>query len=76
MLIEDLNLSVRSEFCLKRAGIETVEDLMTKTEHDLREIRNLGKKSLAEIIKKLDSMNLSLLSEAGGDTSGQATESQ
>ncbi len=75
MLIENLNLSVRSEFCLKRAGIETVGELITKTEQDLRKIRNLGKKSLAEIIKKLDSMNLSLLSETGGDTSGQATES-
>ncbi|EJN99729.1 DNA-directed RNA polymerase subunit alpha [Oenococcus oeni] len=51
--IEDLELSVRSFNCLKRAGINTIEDLTDKTLHDMGEVRNLGRKSLEEIIQKL-----------------------
>ena len=58
MSIEDLELSVRSFNCLKRAGISTVEDLTNKTESDMMKVRNLGKKSLDEVINKLHSLDL------------------
>ena len=60
MTIDDLDLSVRSNNCLKRAGIATVEDLIKKTEDDMLRVRNLGRKSLDEVIAKLESLNLSL----------------
>ena len=61
MPIEELdNISVRSYNCLKRANIHTVEDLTKKTEEDMLKVRNLGKKSLDEIIQKLESFGLSL----------------
>lgn len=60
MSIEDMNLSVRSYNCLKRANIHTVEDLTKKTEEDMLKVRNLGKKSLDEVILKLESYGLSL----------------
>ena len=58
--IEDLELSVRSYNCLKRAGIHTVEDLTKKSEDDMLKVRNLGRKSLDEVIKKLEELGLSL----------------
>lgn len=61
--IEDLDLSVRSFNCLKRAGINTVEDLIQKSEEDMMKVRNLGRKSLEEVIHKLDSLGLALRSE-------------
>lgn len=63
MTIEELDLSVRSFNCLKRAGINTVEDLINKTEEEMMKVRNLGKKSLDEVINKLHSFNLDLRSE-------------
>ena len=60
MTIEELDLSVRSFNCLKRAGINTVEDLINTAEDDLMKVRNLGKKSLEEVIYKLEAMGLSL----------------
>ena len=60
MTIEELDLSVRSFNCLKRAGIDTVEDLIERTEDDMMKVRNLGRKSLEEVIQKLDSLGLSL----------------
>ena len=60
MTIEELDLSVRSFNCLKRAGINTVEDLTNKTEDDMMKVRNLGRKSLEEVTAKLESMGLSL----------------
>ena len=60
MSIEDMDLSVRSYNCLKRAHIHTVEDLTKKTEDDMLKVRNLGKKSLDEVILKLQSYGLSL----------------
>ena len=60
MQIEDLDLSVRSYNCLKRAGINTVEELTQKTEEDMMKVRNLGKKSLKEVKQKLDELGLSL----------------
>lgn len=63
MTIEELDLSVRSYNCLKRAGINTVEDLANKTEEDMMKVRNLGRKSLEEVIHKLESLNLSLHKE-------------
>ena len=63
MTIEELDLSVRSFNCLKRAGINTVEDLINKTEEDMMKVRNLGKKSLDEVINKLHSFGLELRSE-------------
>ncbi len=60
MTIEELDMSVRSFNCLKRAGIDTVEDLVNKTEDDMIKVRNLGKKSLEEVIQKLHSLGLSL----------------
>ena len=63
MTIEELDMSVRSFNCLKRAGIDTVEDLVNKTEDDMIKVRNLGKKSLEEVIKKLHDLGLKLKSE-------------
>lgn len=60
MVIEELDMSVRSFNCLKRAGINTVEDLTNRTEEDMIKVRNLGKKSLEEVIQKLHSLGLSL----------------
>lgn len=60
MTIEELDLSVRSFNCLKRAGINTVEDLTNKTEEDMMKVRNLGRKSLEEVINKLDTLGFSL----------------
>ncbi|MBE6724706.1 MAG: DNA-directed RNA polymerase subunit alpha [Ruminococcaceae bacterium] len=60
MTIEELDMSVRSFNCLKRAGIDTVEDLINKTEEDMMKVRNLGKKSLEEVIQKLHSLGLDL----------------
>ena len=57
--IEELELSVRSFNCLKRAGIATVEDLTNRSESDMMKVRNLGKKSLDEVIAKLHSLGLS-----------------
>ncbi len=63
MTIEELDLSVRSFNCLKRAGINTVEDLINKTEDDMMKVRNLGRKSLDEVVAKLASLDLSLRDE-------------
>lgn len=60
MSIEDLDLSVRSYNCLKRANIHTVDDLTRRTEDDMLKVRNLGKKSLEEVVKKLEDLGLSL----------------
>lgn len=60
MTIEELDLSVRSYNCLKRAGINTVEELTRKTEEDMMKVRNLGKKSLEEVVQKLAALGLSL----------------
>lgn len=60
MTIEELDLSVRSFNCLKRAGINTVEDLANRTEEEMMKVRNLGIKSLEEVIEKLKSMGLDL----------------
>ena len=63
MTIEELDLSVRSFNCLKRAGINTVEDLTTKTEEEMMKVRNLGRKSLEEVINKLENLGLSFSNE-------------
>ena len=63
MTIEELDLSVRSFNCLKRANINTVEDLISKTEEEMMKVRNLGRKSLEEVINKLAMMGLSLASD-------------
>ena len=63
MSIEDLELSVRSFNCLKRAAISTVEDLTNKTESDMMKVRNLGKKSLDEVTNKLHSLGLDFAKE-------------
>ena len=60
MSIEDMDLSVRSYNCLKRANINTIEDLTRKSKDDMLKVRNLGLKSLEEVINKLESMGLSL----------------
>ena len=60
MTVEELDLSVRSYNCLKRAGINTLEELTRKTEEDIMKVRNLGKKSLQEIKEKLAALGLSL----------------
>lgn len=65
MSIEELDLSVRSFNCLKRAGINTVADLVNTTEEDMMKVRNLGRKSLEEVIKKMADLNL-LLSKGDG----------
>jgi DNA-directed RNA polymerase subunit alpha len=63
MTIEELDLSVRSFNCLKRANINTVEDLVNKTQDEMIKVRNLGRKSLEEVIHKLTMMGLSLASD-------------
>lgn len=60
MTIEELDLSVRSSNCLRRAGINTVEDLTNKTEEELLKVRNLGRKSFEEVLNKLESLGVSL----------------
>jgi DNA-directed RNA polymerase subunit alpha len=62
MMIEDLDLSVRSYNCLKRAGIQTVDELTQKTEDEMMRVRNLGKKSLKEVKDKLIELNMSFRS--------------
>ena len=66
MTIDELDLSVRSFNCLKRANIYTVADLINKTGEDMMKVRNMGKKSLDEVQKKLEMMGLSLASEDSG----------
>ncbi len=61
--IEELDLSVRSYNCLKRAGINTVQDLTTRSESDMMKVRNLGRKSLEEVMSKLQAMDLSLAND-------------
>lgn len=63
LTIEELDLSVRSFNCLKRAGINTVEDLISKTQDEMMKVRNLGRKSLEEVINKLAMMGLGLSNE-------------
>ena len=63
MSIEELDLSVRSFNCLKRAGINTVEDIIKHTDEDMMKVRNLGRKSLEEVISKIESLGLSLRKE-------------
>ncbi|MBQ5317258.1 MAG: DNA-directed RNA polymerase subunit alpha [Oscillospiraceae bacterium] len=63
MTIEELDLSVRSFNCLKRAGINTVEDLISKSEEEMMKVRNLGKKSFDEVKEKLQSLGFNLSSE-------------
>ena len=63
MTVDELDLSVRSFNCLKRAGIDTVEDLINRTEEDMIKVKNLGKKSLDEVINKLASLDLALKKE-------------
>lgn len=60
MSVEDLDLSVRSYNCLKRANIHTVEDLTKRSEDDMLKVRNLGRKSLEEVVKKLEDLGLGL----------------
>ena len=60
MNIDELELSVRSYNCLKRAGINTVEELCSKTSEDMMKVRNLGRKSLDEVLTKLKELGLSL----------------
>ena len=60
MTIEELDLSVRSFNCLKRAAINTVEDLIAKSEDDMMKVRNLGRKSLEEVIQKLEGLGFKL----------------
>ena len=58
--IDDLDLSVRSNNCLRRAGINTVDELIQRTEEDMMKVRNLGRKSLEEVKKKLSDLGLAL----------------
>ena len=60
MAIEEMDLSVRSYNCLKRAGINTVEDLISKSEDEMMKVRNLGRKSLDEVLGKLAELGLTL----------------
>ena len=60
MTIEELDLSVRAFNCLKRAGVNTVGDLIGKSQDEMMKVRNLGKKSLEEVLAKLDSLGFSL----------------
>ena len=60
--IEELDLSVRSYNCLKRAGINTVQELTNKSEPEMIKVRNLGRKSLEEVLAKLSELGLSLSS--------------
>ena len=63
MTIEELDLSVRSFNCLKRANINHVEDLISRTGEDMMKVRNMGRKSLEEVQNKLAMMGLSLASD-------------
>ena len=63
MSIEELELSVRSFNCLKRAGINSVQELVAKTPDEMMKVRNLGKKSLDEVLAKLEELNLKLRTE-------------
>ena len=63
MNIDELELTVRSYNCLKRAGINTVEELTHKTTEDMMKVRNLGRKSLEEVLAKLKELGLSLKSD-------------
>ncbi len=63
MTIEELDLSVRSFNCLKRAGINTVEDLINKSEDEMMKVRNLGRKSLEEVIAKLELLGFNLITD-------------
>jgi DNA-directed RNA polymerase subunit alpha len=63
MTIEELDLSVRSYNCLKRAGINTVQELTQKSEEDMMKVRNLGRKSLEEVQEKLGELGLGLREE-------------
>jgi DNA-directed RNA polymerase subunit alpha len=63
MPIEELDLSVRSYNCLKRAGINTVAELCSRTEEEMMKVRNLGRKSLEEVMEKLEALGLSLREE-------------
>ena len=65
MMIEDLDLSVRSYNCLKRAGIATVDELTQKTEEEMIHVRNLGKKSLQEVKDKIKELGLSFKQNNG-----------
>ena len=67
MSIEELDLSVRSYNCLKRASINTVEDLANKSEEDMMKVRNLGRKSLEEVLKKMADLGLSLQPSSEGE---------
>ena len=58
--IEEMDLSVRSYNCLKRAGINTIQDLLKKSRNDMFKVRNLGAKSVEEVIQKLDSYGFTL----------------
>ena len=60
MNIDELELSVRSYNCLKRAGINTVDELISRTPEDMMKVRNLGRKSLEEVLAKLKELNLQL----------------
>jgi len=60
MTIEELDLSVRAYNCLKRAGINTVAELVQRNQEDMMKVRNLGRKSLEEVEQKLEALNLSL----------------
>ena len=62
MSIDELDLSVRSYNCLKRANINTVEELVQKSESDMMKVRNLGRKSLDEVVQKLATLGLKLAS--------------
>ena len=63
MTIEELDLSVRSYNCLKRASINTVQELTSKTEDEMMKVRNLGKKSLEEVIHKLHELGFTICSQ-------------
>ena len=63
MTIEELDLSVRSYNCLKRAGINSVQELCSKTEEEMMKVRNLGRKSLEEVMEKLERLGLGLRQE-------------
>ena len=63
MTIEELDLSVRAFNCLKRAGVNTVNDLINKSPEEMMKVRNLGKKSLEEVISKLESLGFNLSKE-------------
>ena len=66
MSIDELELSVRSYNCLKRAGINTVQELCSKTTDDMMKVRNLGRKSLEEVLLKLKDLGLSLSNQEEG----------